>query len=121
MRIGLAGAGRIGARHARTLTELPQVTEVLIADAEPERARLLAKSCGAQAAESVGALFEAGLDAVVVAASTDVHAELVLRAIELRLPVFCEKPLAPDVRGTLQIVTASRTAEVPVQVGFQRR
>jgi len=42
MRIGLLGAGRIGAFHAGTLAAHPDVTELLIADADPERARQVA-------------------------------------------------------------------------------
>ncbi len=166
MRIGLAGAGRIGARHARTLTALPQVEALLIADADPARAHALAAhladapprpapspqatpdaattpgsravpgeagageplmagpgsaGCEVGALGAVAELFAARVDAVVVAASTDVHAELALRAIDARLPVFCEKPLAVDAYGTFQIHRAALTTGVPVQVGFQRR
>ncbi|SEG06882.1 myo-inositol 2-dehydrogenase / D-chiro-inositol 1-dehydrogenase [Thermomonospora echinospora] len=125
MRIGLAGAGRIGARHARTLRTLPAVQTLVVADADPARARSLRdRAAGAGGADvvavdSVDALFRAGLDGLVVAAATDAHAELVLRAARARLPVFCEKPLAADLDGTVQVVAATR--DVPVQVGFQRR
>jgi len=127
MRIGLAGAGRIGTRHARTLTGLAEITELLIADTFPDRAQALARSvvpagCGAvRAVETVAEVFESGIDALLVAAPTDVHADLVLRAVEHGVPVFCEKPLAADVDGTIHILEASRTSGTPVQVGFQRR
>ncbi|MGI5327803.1 Gfo/Idh/MocA family protein [Actinomadura nitritigenes] len=42
MRIGLAGAGRIGARHAAALCELPEVEALVVADADAARARALA-------------------------------------------------------------------------------
>lgn len=42
MRIGLAGAGRIGARHAVALCELPEVEALVVADADAVRARALA-------------------------------------------------------------------------------
>jgi myo-inositol 2-dehydrogenase/D-chiro-inositol 1-dehydrogenase len=141
MRIGLAGAGRIGARHAAALCELPEVEALVVADADPSRARDLAArlragpargtSGGAgpavvRAAESVADLFGAGpsrpgLDGLVVAAATDAHAALVERGVRARLPVFCEKPLAADLDGTFQAVRSARAARVPVQVGFQRR
>jgi myo-inositol 2-dehydrogenase/D-chiro-inositol 1-dehydrogenase len=54
MRIGLAGAGRIGARHAETLRNLPEVESVVIADVDAERARALAGKHGAQAADTTG-------------------------------------------------------------------
>jgi len=42
MRIGLAGAGRIGARHAAALREFPEIEALIVADADPGRARDLA-------------------------------------------------------------------------------
>jgi myo-inositol 2-dehydrogenase/D-chiro-inositol 1-dehydrogenase len=121
MRIGLAGAGRIGARHAETLRALPEVESVVIADVDVARARLLADAYGARAAGTVDELFAAGLDGLVVAAATDAHAALVTRAAAAGIPAFCEKPVAPDIVGTLQVIKAVREAGVPVQIGFQRR
>ncbi|RFU36453.1 dehydrogenase [Actinomadura logoneensis] len=119
MRVGLAGAGRIGAAHAETLGGL--VDEVVVADADAGRAREVAAKLGAEAADGVDGLFSAGLDAVVVATPTSTHAELVIRAVEAGLPVFVEKPLAADLDGTIRTLAALRGSDVPVQVGFQRR
>ncbi|HEY0540509.1 MAG TPA: Gfo/Idh/MocA family oxidoreductase [Actinoallomurus sp.] len=121
MRIGLAGAGRIGARHAETLRTLPEVESMVIADVDAERARRLAGEHGARAAATVDDLFASGLDGLVVAAATDAHAELVTRATAAGMPVFCEKPVAPDIVGTLQVVDAVERSGGQVQVGFQRR
>ncbi|MFB9833503.1 Gfo/Idh/MocA family protein [Actinoallomurus acaciae] len=121
MRIGLAGAGRIGARHAETLGGLPEVESVLIADVDADRARALARKHGARAADSVGDLFSSDLDGIVVAAATDAHADLVTRAAEAHIPSFCEKPVAPDIVGTLQVMEAVRRSGCQVQMGFQRR
>jgi myo-inositol 2-dehydrogenase / D-chiro-inositol 1-dehydrogenase len=121
MRIGLAGAGRIGSRHAETLRDLPEVDSLVIADVDAERARALAGEHGAEAADAVDDLFASGLDGLVVAAATDAHAELVTRATAAGMPVFCEKPVAPDIVGTLQVMDAVRRSGGQVQVGFQRR
>ena len=40
------------------------------------------------------------IDAMVVAAATDVHAEMMHLAAEAGLPVFCEKPIATDLPAT---------------------
>ncbi|HEY8479004.1 MAG TPA: Gfo/Idh/MocA family oxidoreductase [Spirillospora sp.] len=125
MKIGLAGAGRIGARHAAALCALPEVTTLHVADADPSRARELAarlpRGVRVVALDTVDELFSADLDGLVVAAATDAHASLVGRAIAARIAVFCEKPLAADLDGTFQIVADAASAGVPVQVGFQRR
>jgi myo-inositol 2-dehydrogenase/D-chiro-inositol 1-dehydrogenase len=126
MRIGLAGAGRIGVSHAETLSGLPEVESLVIADADGRRAQGLATALAGRARPvravgTVDALFAGGLDALVIAAATDAHASLVRRAAAAGLPVFCEKPVAPDIAGTLELIGAVRAAGIPVQVGFQRR
>lgn len=121
MRIGLAGAGRIGRMHARILGDLPGVDTVLVADPDSQTAQHVAQASSFEAAASVDQLFDAGLDALVVAAATDAHAELVVRAAKSGLPVFVEKPVAVDVDGTLDVIDAIQGTNVPVQVGFQRR
>jgi myo-inositol 2-dehydrogenase / D-chiro-inositol 1-dehydrogenase len=121
MRIGLIGVGRIGAFHAETLCRLPAVDSVIVADADTGRALEVAGRLGAEAARSVDALFNAGIDAVVIATATATHPELIRRAVEAGLPVFCEKPLAPDLDGTLDVIKWTNGSAAEVQVGFQRR
>jgi myo-inositol 2-dehydrogenase/D-chiro-inositol 1-dehydrogenase len=121
MRIGLVGVGRIGSFHAETLKGLDSVEQVVVADADHARARAVAKDLDCEAALDVEALLRAGLDGVVICAPTSTHAGLIGRAQDAGLTTFCEKPVAPDLAGTL--VTARRVAggSVPVQIGFQRR
>ncbi|WP_199432150.1 Gfo/Idh/MocA family protein [Qaidamihabitans albus] len=121
MRMGLIGAGRIGTFHAATLGGLAGVDSVVVADAEPARARRLAGQAGIEATDSVDGLFASGVAGVVIAAATSAHAELVHRALDARVAVFCEKPVAPDVAGTLEVIAHADASAVPVQVGFQRR
>jgi myo-inositol 2-dehydrogenase / D-chiro-inositol 1-dehydrogenase len=121
MRIGLAGAGRIGAFHADTLRQHPAVDTLLVADTDAARAAQVADKFGVRALADPAELFTAGLDAVVIAAATDAHAGLILAAVDAGLPVFCEKPVAPDTAGTLAVVERVARSGVPVQIGFQRR
>ena len=120
-RVGIVGVGRIGQMHARTLRSSPGVDELLVADAVPEQARRLAAELDAAAVQDVDELFGAGIDGLVVAAPTDAHADLVLRAVEAGVPVFCEKPLAGGIEQSAKV--ARRIAELGgrVHVGFQRR
>ncbi|SFO90588.1 myo-inositol 2-dehydrogenase / D-chiro-inositol 1-dehydrogenase [Amycolatopsis arida] len=121
MRLGLAGAGRIGAMHAEILRGLDEVDALVIADAQPQRAGEVAGKLGAEHVEDVEALFGAGLDGLVVAAATDAHPELIVRSVEAGIPVLCEKPVAGDVAETVRVLRRVTGAEVPVHVGFQRR
>lgn len=121
MKVGLIGVGRMGMVHARTLGRLPEAEQILIADLDVVRAQAVADEIGAKVAATVGDLFAAGLDAVVVAAATPAHDGLVRQAVSHRVPVFCEKPLAADIASTRALVADQAETGIPIQVGFQRR
>jgi myo-inositol 2-dehydrogenase/D-chiro-inositol 1-dehydrogenase len=118
MLVGVIGAGRIGRMHARTLRGLGQ--DVLVADADAERARKLADDEGLRAATSVPALLESA-DCALIAAATHAHRDLVLECLQRDLPVFCEKPVALDVAGTRDVVARAAESRAPLQIGLQRR
>ena len=121
MRIGFLGVGRIGASHASAVARHPDVTSLVLADADPERARAVAGQLDAEAVADVTAVLEAGVDAVVIATATNSHADLIVAGARAGLPVFCEKPVALDVPGTLRVLEEVRATGTPVQIGFQRR
>jgi myo-inositol 2-dehydrogenase/D-chiro-inositol 1-dehydrogenase len=120
LRAGIIGVGRIGVLHARTLTNNGAVSELLVSDADPARAREVAAQVGGVAA-SVDELFAARPDAIVVSAATGAHAELVRRSAAAKIPVFCEKPLASDIPQTIAVIDAVGAAGVSLTMGFQRR
>lgn len=121
MRIGFLGVGRIGASHAAVLARHHEVTSLVLGDADPARAAALADQFGAEAVDTAEAVLSADVDAIVIATATDSHAALIVKGVEAGLPVFCEKPVALDVAGTLRVRDAVAASGVAVQVGFQRR
>jgi myo-inositol 2-dehydrogenase/D-chiro-inositol 1-dehydrogenase len=120
MRIAQLGAGTIGRLHARLLTEEGGPDSVVIFDADGHRARQVADETGAGLAASRDEAF-ASADALVIAASSGAHAELIRAGLERRLPIFCEKPLAPTLDETQRLVGEIEAAGTPFQLGFQRR
>jgi predicted dehydrogenase len=62
-----------------------------------------------------------GLDCVIIATPPHWHALPFIAACRRRLPVYCEKPLAYDIREGRAMVNAWRKAGNCVQIGFQRR
>ena len=121
MRIGLIGVGRIGAFHASTLRGLPAVDSVIVTDSDVPRVRAVAGELGTELAASAPDLLEAGIDALVIATSTGTHPDLIIRGVKAGLPVFCEKPVARDLAGTLEVIKSVNGSANQVQIGFQRR
>ncbi|WP_405177521.1 Gfo/Idh/MocA family oxidoreductase [Nocardia sp. NBC_01377] len=119
--IGLAGTGRIGTAHAETLRVLPQVDRVLVTDIDSARANATADALGVEAVPDIDTLLAADLAGLVIATATDSHPDLIIRAVDLGIPVFCEKPIAADLTGTLEVLRHLENTGVPVQIGFQRR
>lgn len=121
MRIGLIGAGRIGTIHAATLSRHREVGSLIITDVDPVRSHELADRLGETAAPGTDEIFTWGVDAVVITTATSAHAELIGRAARSGLPVFCEKPIAVDLPGTLAALHEVDAAGTVLQMGFQRR
>ena len=121
MRIGLAGAGRIGAFHAATLASLDGVDELVVADSRADVARSVAASLPRASAVGIGDLLGSGVDGLVIATSTPGHAPLLRAAVGAGTPTFCEKPVAATLSETIEVVRVVESTGVPVHIGFQRR
>lgn len=121
MRLGLIGLGRIGSFHADTLSRLPVVECLVVTDAVPAVGRAVAERVGAELADSPERLIDSGVDAIVIAAATPAHTELIRAGVEAGLPVFCEKPLSGDLSEAVDIARYVNDSGVPVQVGYPRR
>lgn len=121
MKIGLAGTGRIGAFHAKTLAGLESVDELVLFDVDADLAATVAADLGASTAPSVEALLGSGLDGFVITTGTHTHAELLRAGLTAGVPTFCEKPVAGDLAGSIELARLAAGSPVPVHVGFQRR
>lgn len=121
VRLGLVGTGRIGFPHAETLKTLSGVSGVVVADADVKRARATAAKLDVEFAPDMDALLDSDIAGLVITTSTDSHPELILAAVDRGLPVFCEKPAAIDIAGTLEVIRHLENSTTPLQIGFQYR
>jgi len=120
VRVGLAGAGRIGEVHLRTLTGHPAVSQVHLYDPDQARLAALAQAHGAHAVRSIDELC-VQVDALVIASPTATHVELLDRAMSASLPAFCEKPVAAELKEIEELADRASRTGCPVQVGFHYR
>lgn len=120
MRIGVIGAGRMGQTHAATLRSIPEVDSVVLTDVDADRTRQVAADAGAEAVPTTEDLL-ASVHAVVIAAASSAHADLIHACVDAGLPTFCEKPITLDLASTAEVVEHVRATGIQLQMGFQRR
>jgi len=122
IKIGVVGAGLIGqVEHIPNLRRLPDLYEIVgVADASAEMRGIL-QGRGLSVFSDYTQLLDAGLDAILIAAPDQYHAEITIQALERGINVFCEKPLCFSVAQAKEIAAVkARTGKV-VQVGYMKR
>lgn len=120
MRVGLAGAGRVGEVHLRSLCGNAAVSQVLLHDANRAHAEALAEEHGVDVAASLDAILSTA-DALVVASPTETHADILDRALDRGLPTFCEKPVSTSLLEIKALAVRAGQTQTDVQVGFHYR
>lgn len=120
--VAVIGAGRIGNLHARHLAgAVDGARLVVVMDADITAAHKAAYAGAAATQDVREALAHPEVDAVVIASPTTRHAEQIRLAAKAGKAIFCEKPVALDLRETVEAMQAVREAGVPFQIGFNRR
>jgi myo-inositol 2-dehydrogenase / D-chiro-inositol 1-dehydrogenase len=115
------GAGRIGTIHTENIARHPGACLRAIVDVDPAAAERLASRHGSEVGTQASVLADPASDAVVVASSTNTHADLVEAAARAGKAVFCEKPLDLDRRRAEACLAVVAECGVPLMVGFNRR
>jgi predicted dehydrogenase len=106
LRIGLVGAGMVSRHHLIAWANISDQARVIaVADPSADNAARRASEFGIAhtypGAEAMLAATE--LDAIDIAAPREMHAPLVRLAAKRRLPVLCQKPLAPNLQEATEL------------------
>jgi predicted dehydrogenase len=111
-KLGFLGVGWIG-RHRMEAVAREGLAEIaLIADPSPEMAAAAAAAApDAVVVDSLEELLDAGLDGIVVATPSALHAAQSVAALERGLAVFCQKPLGRTADVVRRVVDAARAAD----------
>lgn len=121
LKIGLLGAGRIGQVHAVNIVAHPQSDLVAVSDKFDDAAQNLARAHGAVVRTSEEIIADPAIDAVLIATSTDTHADLIEAATAAGKAVLCEKPVDLDLKRAVDCLARCKPHGKPVMVGFNRR
>ncbi|MDX1932718.1 MAG: Gfo/Idh/MocA family oxidoreductase [Capsulimonadales bacterium] len=117
LRLGIVGAGHIGARHALHASRLPDTVVAAVADPHLEKADAIARPLGAVSYASADALLATEVDAVIVAVPTHLHRTLSEQALAAGKHVLCEKPLALTTEDCDALIEAAERANRTLAVG----
>ncbi|NBJ10969.1 Gfo/Idh/MocA family protein [Microvirga arsenatis] len=111
-RLGFLGVGWIGRHRMQAILGTGSVDVAAIADPSPEMAAEAGKLApDAKLVSRLDDILDLGVDGVVIATPSAMHAEQSIRALERGVAVFCQKPLgrtAPEVQA---VVDAARRAD----------
>jgi predicted dehydrogenase len=111
-RLGFLGTGWIGRHRLEAVAECGAATIDAIVDPVPANAlAALAVAPGARILESLDELLSAGLDGLVIATPSALHADQAIAALERGAAVFCQKPLGRSADETARVVEAARAAD----------
>jgi len=117
----LIGAGRIGQIHARNLVAHADARLRYVVDVDATAAGRLAGSVGAGVTDVATAIADPAVDALLIASSTDTHADLIQAGARARKAIFCEKPLDLDLaRAAASLAVVARHGTL-LALGFNRR
>ncbi len=114
----------MGSVHvANLVTKIPRADLVAICDIRLDVAEAVARKWGiGRVVQDYHELLkDPDIEAVLIATSTNTHAGIIQDAAAAGKHIFCEKPLALDLKSIDEALLAVDHAGVKLQVGFNRR
>jgi len=117
--VALVGAGTMGSYHARVVSSSDRANLARVVDGYQPVGQAVANRYDADWSESLGDL--TGIDAVIVAASTEAHYTLAKQVLDAGVPLLVEKPVVNDYERSREIVDLSARADVPLLCGLLER
>ncbi|MGW6003833.1 Gfo/Idh/MocA family protein [Oerskovia enterophila] len=119
VRVALVGAGSMGQNHARVIANSQRADLAVVIDPNETVGRATADRLGATWAPDTSGL--KGVDAAVVAASTEYHYDIAVDVLSTGLPLLIEKPVCPSLEQTVEILDISSRGGIPVMCGLLER
>jgi predicted dehydrogenase len=121
IRVGLISRWHVHANeYQAAAAALPEVSIAGVWDEEQERGDAWAKELGVPFHSSLSSLLESGMDAVIVAAPTSLHREIILAAAAKGKHIFTEKVLGIGIDQVDDILSAVDAARVHLVLSLPR-
>jgi len=123
--IGVIGAGRFGKIHIHNL--LHKITNIklkIVADIklDTQLSQWADERDISKLIKEANEIFtDPEIDVVIIASSTDTHAEFIQKAAKAKKQIFCEKPIDTDLNRIKKTLAIVKEEGVKLMVGFNRR
>ena len=120
--IAVLGCGRIGVMHARNIANHPRARLATVFDIHQPSADRVAAELGVKTSKSIEeVLASPDVDAILIATSTNTHADILELAVAAGKPILCEKPIDLSLERVNACWEKIRDKNVPIMLGFVRR
>lgn len=120
IRVALAGAGVMGANHARLLGSIPDCELVAVVEQDDARGQAVAAMAGTTHLNSIDALPD-DVQAVVIATPTETHEKLGLQLLGRGIDLLIEKPVASSAVEARRLLEAVEGSDQILMVGHIER
>ncbi|MDR0735167.1 MAG: Gfo/Idh/MocA family oxidoreductase [Elusimicrobiota bacterium] len=120
IKFGVIGAGKIGTFHVRTLAKMQDAELVGVCDKDPVRAQKLAWEYNCAAYTRHEDLIPQ-IDAVIVAAPTELHHQIGMYCLESGVHTLMEKPIASTMEQARELIAKAAEKKVILQIGHVER
>lgn len=130
IRFGLIGYKFMGKVHSKALTEVPMymdppmgIEKKVICGRDPEWVAQSARTLGWKEIETdwKNLVTREDIDAIDITAPSNFHKEIAIAAAKNGKHIFCEKPLALNLKDAREMLEEAKKANIRHQIGFNYR
>ena len=119
LRFALVGTGVMGSLHARVISQSDRCRLARVVEPRETIGREVAARFGAEWTPELGNL--SGIDAVVIAAPTELHYGLADHVLNADKPLLIEKPVCSNLGESEELVASAEKRGVPIVCGLLER
>jgi myo-inositol 2-dehydrogenase / D-chiro-inositol 1-dehydrogenase len=122
--VGVIGLGRIGKLHVyNIMAQIPGIKLIGVSDIIENSLQEVSQKYDIPIIKNDYRylLDKKEIDAVVICSSTDTHAKIIIEAAQAGKDIFCEKPIALDLKEIDRALEAVKAEGIKLQIGFNRR
>src|SRR5690606_30148932 len=123
MKIGLAGQGAFGVKHLEAIRNIPGIEVITLTGGNQESTREVAEKFGIPhyTGDLAESLKQPGLEAMILATPTQLHARQAIQCMEAGKHVQVEIPLADNLRDAEEVVRVAEKTGLVAMCGHTRR